>query len=143
MEMQKDKNGTAYVQLATKNTNAASDAEKRGATFCQYACTAVKNRISTAKEKDSLEDKNAGMKISDDVQKKIKKIRQLEKHYIQFGIMDEKKRIVKIANALEMTEEDVLRYRNFDSANATSLEQTNCQPNDNEIYGEVMVIKRT
>ena len=109
----------------------ASNSAKQGVPFSRYVCAAVSRKINSEKEKDARSDKNAGMRFPDDAQKKIRKILQLEKHYIQFGIADEKKRNEKIAVALEMTEEDVVRLKNYQTTATSSLEAKNA---DGEEY---------
>ena len=98
----------------------ASNSAKQGVPFSQYVCAAVSRKINSEKEKDALSDKNAGMKFSDDAQKKIRKILQLDKFYSKTS--DEKKRNEKIAAALEMSVEDVVRLKNYQTAATSSLE---------------------
>ena len=80
-------------------------------TFSRYVCTSIRRRISALREKDALESKNAGMNVSSDAYKKIKKIKDLDGYYAKFGCTDEKIRNGKIAASLEMSVEDVERYK--------------------------------
>ena len=98
-----------------------SNSAKQGVPFSRYVCASVRRKISTEKEKDARSDKNAGMKFSDDSQKKIRKILQFDKLFYN-GTPDEKKRNEKIANALEMSVEDVVRYKNYQTMATSSLE---------------------
>ena len=117
----------------------ASTSAKQGVPFSRYVCAAVSRKINSEKEKDALSEKNAGMRFSDDSQKKIRKILQLDKHYVQFGIADEKRRNEKrrnekIAAALEMSLADVVRLKNYQTAAISSLEAKNA---DGEEYSLV------
>ena len=107
-----------------------STSAKQGIPFSRYVCASVSRKINSEKEKASLSDRNAGMKFSDDVQKKIRRVLQLDKHYVQFGIADEKRRNEKrrnekIAAALEMSEEDVVSLKNCETTATSSLEAKN------------------
>lgn len=82
-----------------------------GATFSQYACYSIKRRLNFLKHKDSTEQKNGGMKISEDAFKKAKKVKEFDELYKKLGSKDEKKRNRKIAEVLETTEEKVVELK--------------------------------
>ncbi|MEE1212765.1 MAG: hypothetical protein UHO11_09750 [Treponema sp.] len=95
--------------------------------FSQYACSSIKRRLNYLKEKKSIEQKNGGMKISDDALKKAKKVKTLDEQYKKFGFKDEKVRNIKIADALEMNLEKIMELKALFERRTVSQFQTNAE----------------
>lgn len=95
--------------------------------FSQYVCSSIKKRLNYLKEKKSIEQKNGGMKISDDATKKAQKVKRLDEHYKKFGFKDEKVRNIKIADALETNLEKVMELKALLERETVSQIQTNAE----------------
>ena len=121
-----DKSHSVEVVNSVNSCLKSYSAEKNeGIPFSKYLFSAIKRKIGSEMEKETLSDKNAGMKFSDDAGRKIRKIRQFDRDCLQFGIADERKRNAKIANALGMTAEEVERLKHFEQMNLVPLETRN------------------
>lgn len=75
--------------------------------FSQYVCSSIKRKLNFLKQKEVTEQKNGGMRISEDAFKKARKVKALDDQYKKYGFKDEKIRNIKIADALETTTEKV------------------------------------
>ena len=63
--------------------------------FSKYLFQSVKLMLASLREKENLTNRNAGMKISDDVFKKVRKVKKLEGHFRAFGTTDSEELIEK------------------------------------------------
>ena len=97
-----------------------SDACRSGIAFSQYLYSSIKRRIAFLKEKADLSARNGGSHITDDEQKKIKKIRKMDGFYA--AERDETLRNKKIAFALEMPVDEVVRLKDAAARTTAGLE---------------------
>ncbi|MCF0242932.1 MAG: hypothetical protein HUK25_09850, partial [Treponema sp.] len=101
-----------------------SSSKQKGVLFSRYVCNSIHKMLASLKEEDAFKKKSGGQEISRDALSLMNKVKDQDRVFEGFGILDESKRNKKIALTLGISEQKVLEMKRLLTLNAIPDEQT-------------------
>lgn len=88
-----------------------SSSKQKGVPFSKYVCSSIKKMVSELNKHQSFEDRAGGQHISKDALALMNNVKDQDRVFEGFGVIDENRRNKKIAISIGISEEKVLEMK--------------------------------